>query len=151
MSEPEAKMKSVVEVNEMVKLYAAVVAINMSQSVITCKEQLGEPTTHNAERSTIQLLDEYADCDRRTNNLIIHNISESNVNSLAERNENDMKRVMDILNDGLNIDSVKITKTIHLRGRGQNRATKPKLVLATMGIPARKRVIPAASKSLRDR
>ena len=54
-----------------------------------------------------------------------------------------------MLCQGTNVDGVKITKLIRLGGRGQNQNVKPRLIMATLDQPARRRVILAAVKTLR--
>ena len=50
---------------------------------------------------------------------------------------------------GTNVEGVRVTKLIRLGGRGQNQINKPRLIMATLDQPARRRVILAAAKTLR--
>jgi len=105
-----------------------------------------QPTTGltPAERSTVKLFDEYADRERRKNNLINHNISENEELDLPVRNRDDTQLVQSLIENGLNNDGVDNTKAIRL---GENKGTTPRLILATLDTPARKRVILVASKT----
>ena len=89
------------------------------------------------------------DRESRKANIIIYNLPESKqdtaVNNIVEDNE----RVEDMLCQGINVDRVKLTKLIGLGGRGKNQNVKPRLIMATLDQPARRRDILAAAKSLR--
>ena len=128
------------------KSYSQVVQANLARPV----EQPTSTQETMAEKSTISLLDEYADRNRRKCNLVIHNMPESTADNLADRIISDVAAVIRLVEIGLNIEGVKITKVIRLGGRGQNRQNKPRLILATMANPVRKRAILAAAKTLYD-
>ena len=113
------------------------------------------PASTNAERSTIQLLNEYTERERererRKTNLIIHNIHDCETFSdTCDRNKADIDKINNMISNVLGIDEVHIIKTKHLGGRDQSRTTKPRLLLATMDIPIRKQAILASAKSIRD-
>jgi hypothetical protein len=103
----------------------------------------------STERQTVKILDEYADRERRKVNIIIHNLPESAKEKLQDRNEDDIKRINEMIEHGTGVSDVKITKLIRLGGRGQNQQSKPRLILATLDSPDRRRVILAAAKMLR--
>ena len=147
MSSLEEKMKSMINTNEkVVKSYAQ--AVNMSSSSAK-PPQVPQPTP-SQDRTTLHLLDEFSDRERRKGNLVIHNIPESQDDSLAGRSTADALSVAKLIRDGLNIEDVEFTRTIRLGGKGQNRANKPRLILATMSTPMRKRAILASAKTLRS-
>ena len=64
-------------------------------------------------------LDEYTDWERRKCNLVIHNLPESTEEILADRNISDTQAVLRIVDTGLNIEGIEITKVISLGGEKQ--------------------------------
>ena len=79
------------------------------------------PASTNAEKSTIQLLDEYTDREKRKNNIIIHNKPESDCDTFSDRNKADTDKINNIISNIIGIDEAHIIKTIRLGGRGQRR------------------------------
>ena len=66
--------------------------------------------TTPAERSTVKFFDEYADRERRKNNLIIHNIPESEAQDLPGKNRDDAQSAQNLTENSLNIDGVEIPR-----------------------------------------
>ena len=135
----EERIDKVIAQNEQViKSYVQVVKDAAEGTFLTVTPQ---PITRitPAERSTVKLFDENADLERRKNKLIIHNIPEIEVQDLPGRNRDDIQSIQNLIEKGLNIDGVEITKAIGLGGRGQNKGTKPGLILATLDTPATKK------------
>ena len=145
-------MKDIIATNELVVRSYAQTVTGIQSTEQKRSENLVHPlpASTNEERSTIQLLDEYTDRGRRKNNLIIHNIPVSDDETFSDRNKGDTDKINNMISNVLGIDEVHILKTIRLGGRGQSRTTKPRLILATVDTPIRKRAILASAKFLRD-
>ena len=97
----------------------------------------------------MKILDEYTDRERRKANIIIHNLPESTLEKGPDKIADDIKRADEMLQYDVNMSDVKITKVIRLGGRGQNKQNKPRLILATLNNPDRRRAILAAARTLR--
>jgi len=144
----DSKMDTLINVNqETVRTYADVTQV---------KETIQQPNTTRSraqitsdDRNTVKLLDEHADKERRRGNVIIHNIPESEKSTLAERSKEDLDTVNNIITDKLDVEGALIIKTIRLGGRGQNKNNKPRLIMATLESPARRRIVLAAANNLR--
>ena len=151
MTTLECKMKDIIATNEFVVRSYAQTVKGIQYTEQKRSENLVHPlpASTNAERSTIQLFDKYTDRERRKNNLIIHNMPESDCETFFDRNKADTDKINNMISNVLGIDEVHIIKTICLGGRCQSRTTIPRLILATMDIPIRNRTILASAKSLR--
>ena len=128
----ETRMKTMLEMNDKAtQSYSQVVQANLAKPV---NQPTGtEATTATTvEKTTISLLDEYVDRERRKCNLVIHNMPERTADNLTDRVISDVAAVTRLVEIGINIEGVEITKVIRLGGRGQNRQNKPRLILATM-------------------
>lgn len=151
MSKLEKRMTDVIEKNDKVMLsYAQVVKGQRNSQDRAVNPPIAVGVSRDLESSTVRLLDEYADRERRKDNLIVHNVPESNKPSLNERNRADKENIEAIIADGLAMTGVEVSNVIRLGGRGQNRNNKPRLVMATLATPARKKMILAAAKTLRN-
>ena len=77
-----------------------------------------------------EVVDEYLDCEKRKNNLIVYNLEETNAAQTAtERSKSDMNVLAQLLHSELHVDDVEITKCIRLGKATQN---KPRPVLITV-------------------
>ena len=58
----------------------------------------------------------------------------------------DTKRVNELIQDGVNVPGVNVTRLIRFGGRGPNQQDKPRLILATLDGPDRRRAILSAAR-----
>jgi len=134
MSKLEGKMQELIVQNTtVVKSYAEVVGKKVNTSGHGNLQD--EIRILSTELQTVKILDEYADRERRKGNIIIHNLLESTKDKLQDRNEDDIKRIDELIEQGTGVSDVKLTKLIRLGGRGQNQQSKPRLILAMLDSP----------------
>ena len=74
---------------------------------------------------------------------------ESTEENLPDRRRDDTRRIEDIILNGVGVEGVKISKLVRLGGRGQNQQDKPRLVMATLEQPDRRRAVLASACLLR--
>ena len=152
MDRLEKKMEDMMVKNDSIaKSYAQAAKVGISHTLgpATSVQMQGGQKVTTLERQTVHILDEYADRERRKANIIIHNLPESTKINPGNKNQEDIENVEEMLHEGINIDGITVTKLIRLGGRGQNQNEKPRLIMATLDQPSRRRVILAAAKTLR--
>ena len=150
VSDLEVQVKAVLVRNdEITKSYAEVVKsiqsghLQTQPTIATCQ-------TASTEKNAVNILDVCTDRKCRKANIMIHNVKESTQDDREARQAEDCMVVTEILNQGLNITDVSITKAIRIGGRGQNRGIKPRLILATLDTTRYKRDILSNARKLRN-
>ena len=98
-------------------------------------EKKTQPPTHappvgsTAFTGGVQALTEFADRERRKNNIIIHNIAESTEDTAPLRETSDRTTIKDLIRNGTKLDDVNIEKLVRIGKRNPNR---PRLLLVTL-------------------
>ena len=92
------------------------------------------------------VFDEFLEKDKRKNNLVIHNLPESEVSSLAERTEKDIKLFKDVMRDTFKMN-VAVSKAFRV---GKVVQTRPRLLIITLATPGVKGDILRIAPQLRN-
>ena len=77
----------------------------------------------------VQVLNEFADRERRKNTIIVHNIAESTGDTAGLREAQDKTTIQDLIKNGLKVDDVNVEKLARL---GKRNTDRPRLLLVTL-------------------
>ena len=150
MAKLEKRMDGLLVKNEeVVKSYAQIAKTNLPNKQPPSGLNVSDQKNPSLEKQTVKILDEYTDRERRKANIVIHNLPESTEEQRTDKLYDDTKRVNDLIQEGVDVPGVKVTRLIRLGGRGQNQQDKPRLILATLDCPDRRRAILATARMLR--
>ena len=93
--------------------------VSENQMVIHTNDNSQEEGIRNVV--SMLTMDEMIDRERCKNNIVLYNVTESKANTFQGRQDDDMKQLADIFEQGVEIGEVKINKTVRLGGVNQNR------------------------------
>ena len=122
------------------------VVAKVSAKVSTIQKTIATRGTSKDMQNIGQVFDEFLEKDKRKNNLVIHNLPESEVSSLAERSEKDIKLFKDVVRDTFKMN-VTVSKAFRV---GKVVQTKPRLLIITLATPGVKGDILRIAPQLRN-
>ena len=105
---------------------------NRIKDTTTALSTVKLPPITPASSNTTDVVDEYLDRERRKSNLIIYGVPESTGSTPDERKQSDNTYVRDLIHLGFRMDTIEITKCVHLGKRVEGK-TRPIQITLTDG------------------